>query len=181
MRKIYFITGNVNKYQEIKSIIPELEQRDIDSSEIQSLNLQEIIENKLKSLCRKQIGRYIVEDTSLKLEALKGLPGPLIKWFMNTIGYEGIYEICNFYKNYNATAEVIIGYTDGKLIKNFSGFQKGQIVKPRGKLGWGWDPIFKPEGFDITYGEMKSQQKFAISMRKIAADKLKQYLIDEKT
>jgi len=87
--EIYFVTGNKNKFEEIKSIIPELIQLDLEVPEIQELDAKEVIKFKLTEAVKIHQGRFIVEDTSLYLDCLKGLPGPLIKWFMKTIGGKG--------------------------------------------------------------------------------------------
>lgn len=174
---IKFITANKNKFLEIKSIISGLSQLDLDLPEIQSLDVKEIIECKLKAAEKHRKDGYVVEDTCLYLDALQGLPGPLIKWFIESIGNKGLYKVAKCYNNFSAKAQVVIGYSDEKgAVKYFEGVQKGTIVKPRGNLGWGWDPIFLPEGFDKTYGEMAPEEKYSISMRKLATDKLRRFL-----
>src|SRR3989344_6958047 len=87
---IYFITGNKGKLAEVQSILGNVEGLDIDLPEVQSLDAHEIIKAKLEEAKKHQTGEFIVEDTSLYFEALKGLPGPLIKWFMKTIGNDGL-------------------------------------------------------------------------------------------
>jgi len=174
---LYFITGNKNKFNEVKAIIPAIRQLEMDLPEIQSLDAKKIIEYKLKTASRRHKGQFLVEDTCLYLKAMGKLPGPLIKWFMETIGYKGLYRIAKSLKDFSAEASVIIGFLDKKgSIRFFKGTQKGKVVKPRGNLGWGWDPIFLPKGFNKTYGEMIPKEKHSISMRKRAAEKLKQYL-----
>lgn len=174
---LYFITGNKNKFSEVKAIIPGIKQLKMDLPEIQSLDAKEIIEYKLKAASKRHKGQFFVEDACLHLKAIGELPGPLIKWFMKTIGHEGLYKIAKSLKEFSAKASVIIGYSDKKgNIRFFEGVQKGKVVKPRGNLGWEWDPIFLPKGFNKTYGEITPKEKCSISMRKRAAEKLKQYL-----
>lgn len=174
---LFFITGNKNKFNEIKAIIPDIKQLEMDLPEIQSLDVKEIVEYKLKATAKRYKGQFLVEDTCLRLKAMGKLPGPLIKWFMEAIGYEGLYKIAKSLKEFSAEASVIIGYSDKRgRIKFFEGIQGGKVVKPRGSLGWGWDPIFLPKGFNKTYGEMTPKEKYSISMRKRAAEKLKNYL-----
>ena len=67
-----------------------MEQSDIDLTEIQSVDPKEIIEHKLNEAKKHMKGNLVVEDTSLYFEALNGLPGPLIKWFLKTVGNEGL-------------------------------------------------------------------------------------------
>src|SRR3989339_330772 len=124
---IHFITGNKNKFEEAKEIINNLEQLDIDLPEIQSIDPEEIIKAKLSEALKHHKGEFIVDDTSVYLDCLNGLPGPLIKWFLKSLGREGIYNLCEKMGNNNATAKTVIGYTNGKEIQYFSGELKGTI------------------------------------------------------
>ena len=58
----------------------------------------------------------------------------------------------------------------------FEGSIKGKIVFPRGKNGFGWDRIFQPSGHNKTFAEMTKEEKFKISMRTVAVNKLKNFL-----
>jgi non-canonical purine NTP pyrophosphatase (RdgB/HAM1 family) len=174
---IRFITGNKGKFAESVGIIPDLEQVDIDLAEIQSLDARKIVEHKLQEAQKQQEGEFLVEDTSLYVEGLNGLPGPLIKWFLDTVGAEGVYKFASQYENVTAHAVVTVGYisADGK-IEYFEGKIKGKIAAPRGDHGFGWDPIFQPDGYNHTFAEMGVEEKNKISMRKVAFEKLKEHL-----
>ncbi len=173
---IYFITGNKGKFEEASNLIPNLKQLNIDLPEIQELDSKKIIEEKLKEALRNHQGEFIVDDTSLNLECLNGFPGPLIKWLLKSIGSQGIYELCKKYDDFNVTARTIVGYTDGQSIKFFEGVLKGIIVKPSGSDGFGWDPVFKPDGFNVTLAEMSVEERNKIKMRGQALRKLKNHL-----
>ncbi len=90
---IFFITGNKNKLAEVQAMIPNVEQLELDLPELQEIDAHEIIKAKLQEALKVHDGELIVEDTSLYLDALNGLPGPLIKWFVKTIGVDGLYKI----------------------------------------------------------------------------------------
>lgn len=174
---LYFITSNPNKLQEVKAILPEVEQLDIDLPEIQHIDAKEIIKAKLKEALNHTQGEFLVEDTSLYLECLGGLPGPLVKWFLKTIGNEGLFEITKKLGNDKAQTKTMIGYARRtEEIYFFEGNLQGKIVKPQGDQGFGWDPIFKPEGFNKTFGQMSQKEKSRISMRKKALENLKMFL-----
>jgi len=174
---IYFITGNKNKFREVKSILPVVQQLDIDLPEIQEINSKEIIRKKLLEALNHTQGEFIVEDTSLYLDCLKGLPGPLIKWFLKTIGNNGLFEIVEKLGNDRAEAKTIIGYTKNhEEIYFFEGTIKGRIVKPRGESTFGWDPIFLPDGYKKTFAEMSRKEKNKISMRRDALNQLSKFL-----
>lgn len=173
---LYFITGNKNKFEEIKAVIPEVEQLDIDLPEIQSIDSQEIIEAKLQSAFEHNKGAFIVEDNSFTLKGMNGLPGPLIKWFLKSIGNEGIVKLSEIFGD-EVETKVIIGYASSiNKIQYFEGILEGNIVKPRGNNGFGWDPIFQPKGHNKTFGEMELNEKNEFSMRRIAVEKLKKTL-----
>jgi len=177
---LYFVTGNRNKYEEVKAILGKVEWLKLNLPEIQSLDQREIIKHKVAVASAQYKGEFIVDDTSLELECLNSLPGPLVKWFLHTIGKDGLYRICKLLGNYNAIARCTIGYfnNNGKLVF-FQGEVKGRIVQARGDK-FGWDPVFQPDGFDKTYAEMSPHEKNSISHRSIALAKLKAYLLRNK-
>jgi len=175
---LYFITGNKNKFEEVKLIFPNVEQFDINLQEIQEIDAKKILNAKFLEALKYKQAEFIVEDTSLYLECLNGLPGPLIKWFIKTIGNEGLFNITKKLENTKAEAKTIIGYArSSKEIYYFEGSIKGKIVSPRGKSGFGWDPIFQPEGFLQSFAEMTQTEKNKISMRSIALNKLKEFIM----
>lgn len=173
---LYLITGNKNKFEEVKSMLPSVEQLDIDLPEIQDIDARNIIKAKLLEALKHKKGEFIVEDTSLYLDCLNGLPGPLIKWFLKGIGNEGLANIVKKLGNSKAEAKTIIGYAkNSNEIFFFEGVISGAIVSLRGQAGFGWDPIFQPDNFDKTFAEMTLEEKNSVSMRKIALEKLKEF------
>ena len=175
MNKLYFITSNKEKLKEAKEFIPEIEIFDINLIEIQSFDPYEIIEHKLKEAQKHHKGKFLVEDTSLYLEGMNGLPGPLIKFFLKSIELDGIIKLTKEFGN-KAIAKCIIGYNNGEEIKYFEGIIKGKIVVSKGENGFGWDKIFMPEGHFKTFAEMSLEEKNKISHRREAFGKLKEYL-----
>ena len=177
MGKIYFITGNKNKFTEIKAVLPQIEQLDIEVPEIQEIDAHEIIRKKLESARKHAKGEFMVEDTSLYFECLNGLPGPLIKWFIKTIGIDGLADLAEKLGNNTAEAKTIIGYAGKREeILFFEGVIKGKIVPPRGEKRFDWDRIFVPERHQKTFAEMGMEEKNKISMRRMAVNKLKEFL-----
>lgn len=174
---IYFITGNKNKIAEAKAILGDVEQYDIDLPEIQEIDAKKIITEKLLEGLKHKKGEFIVEDTSLYLDCLNGLPGPLIKWFLKTIGGQGIYDIAKAFNNFKAQAKTVIGYAKNEReIEFFEGVIEGVIIQPTVETDFGWDNIFKPNGHEVSFAEMSKDQKNEISMRKLALEELKKHL-----
>jgi len=174
---LYFITGNKNKFEEVKSILEDVEQLDIDLPEIQEIDPKIIIKEKLLEALQHQKGEFIVEDASLYFNVLNGLPGPLIKWFMKALGKEGLANLASKLGDNKARVETIIGYAKNhEEIYYFEGSITGRIVAPRGESGFGFDPIFQPDGYNKTLAEMSQEEKNKISMRRAVVDKLKEFL-----
>jgi non-canonical purine NTP pyrophosphatase (RdgB/HAM1 family) len=175
--KILFLTGNKGKLDEAKAIIPEIEGMEVELVEIQEIDSRKIIEHKLAEAARQTTENLMVDDVSVSLECLKGMPGPLIKWFLKTLGNEGIVEITKKMGNNRAEVCAQIGFrnNDG-TVEFFEGLVKGIIVEPRGENGFGWDAIFQPDGSDKTYAEMSMEEKNGVSHRRLALEKLKQHL-----
>lgn len=172
-----FITGNAAKFVEAKSVIPELEQMDLDLDEIQAIDPRVVIEHKLNQAVQNQEGSFVIEDNSLFLKCLNGLPGPLIKWFLKTVGNEGLVKMASTFGDDTAEARVVVGYrSENGEINYFEGIMTGKIVEPRGTNGFGWDPVFQPDGETKTYGEMTLEEKNVTSCRKTAFQKLKEYI-----
>ncbi len=183
-KAIYFITGNEGKLKEVQSILPQVRQLKIDLPEIQELNPEKVIEAKLIDAFKyKADGEFIVEDTSLRMYCLSdrnsefGLPGTFIKFFLKEKKNEGLYEIAKELGEYGAAARTMIGYAKSPTdIHYFEGKLKGNIVAPRGDNGFGWDQIFQPDGYSKSFAELNEEQKNAISMRRVAVNKLKEYI-----
>ena len=92
-------------------------------------------------------GAVMVEDTSLCYNALNGLPGPYIKWFLEKTGHEGLNNLLAAYDDKSAYAQTIFGFTSGPgaEVLLFDGRLPGKIVPARGPPDFGWDPVFQPD------------------------------------
>jgi len=182
--KIQFITGNKNKFEEAQKIIPGLEQLDMDLIEIQEIDAHTIIRAKLEEAKKHCRSSFVVEDTSFYMDCISDgeskinkLPGPFIKWFLQTIGNDGLYELAKKYDDFDAHIRTIVGYSDENgAVSFFEGSLHGVVVSPQGNAGFGLDPIFRPSGHSKTFSQMGQEKKNAISMRKIAFEKLDNFL-----
>lgn len=180
MKQIYYVTSNEGKYKEFKRLIgyENIARQKADVVEIQSLDLEEIVKKKATDAYARLKKPVIVEDTSLVYHAFGRLPGPLVKFFESELGHGGMCRILNHYrKDRSASVEVMYGYFDGKIFKSFSGITLGRIPPyPKGENGFSWDNIFIPEGSKLTFAQMSAKQKDGFSPRKIATDKLSEFL-----
>jgi len=177
-KNITFITSNPSKAEQLGLYLdfPILHQK-LDLVEIQSIYLREVVEHKAKE-AYKYLGKpVLVEDTSLVFNALGKLPGPFIKWFLAELDNNGLCKILNGYEDRSTLAQVYFGLYDGKELHLFQGEMQGTIASnPRGKRGFGWDPIFIPSGYEKTWGEMLQDEQKETSMRRIALKKLEGFL-----
>jgi non-canonical purine NTP pyrophosphatase (RdgB/HAM1 family) len=173
-----FITGNADKAKYLADYFhAKVEQRKLDLPEIQSLSLREVVEDKAQRAYAITGKPVLVEDVSVVFRALSPLPGPLIKWFVATLGNEGMCRLLDGYEDRSMIAEVMFAYCDGKEVRTFSGTIKGTMAKePRGDGGFGWDKIFIHEGFSKTRAEMTKEDWHNFGMRKIALEKLAKFL-----
>lgn len=174
---LYFVTGSAGKFREISALIPEIKQLTLDLDEIQNLDPHLVIAHKLEQAAQVHDGEFIVEDTSLCLDVLGGLPGTYIKWFEQAIGLAGLGELAMKYPDQSAAARTVIGYRDQAGQRHFfTGELRGRLVLPRGKGGFGWDSIFVPEGYNQTFSELGPEKKSEMSMRRRAVEAFKAHL-----
>ncbi|MBW2967870.1 RdgB/HAM1 family non-canonical purine NTP pyrophosphatase [Candidatus Woesearchaeota archaeon] len=184
MRKLVFLTGNPNKLREAKQILTDYEiiGNDADLPELQEINSELIVTDKIRRGLALLDSEVFVEDVSLSFNALNGLPGPLIKWFLKTVGRRGLVDIISKFEDKTAVAKCMIGYgvpaRDGKpeQILVFEGSVRGRIVEPEGESNFGFDPIFLPDEYEKTFAQMTSEEKNSISHRRIALEKFREYL-----
>ncbi|MBU4332247.1 RdgB/HAM1 family non-canonical purine NTP pyrophosphatase [Patescibacteria group bacterium] len=178
MKKILVITGNQGKADEISAITGlNMEAKKLELSEIQSLSVEEVA--KKKAMAAYEILRQpvIVDDTGMSIEALNNLPGALIVWFLDSLGPQGVLDLITDKTNRKASVSTCIAYADANGVQTFVGVVNGTIpTELKGDGGFGYDPIFIPEGQNKTYAEMTADEKNNISMRKIALMKFKEYI-----
>ena len=178
MQKLTFITGNAGKAKYLSDYFhAPVDHVKLDLHEIQSLNLREVVDDKARRAYTIVGSPVLVEDVSLIFNGLKKLPGPLIKWFLETLGNDGLCRLLDSLDDRSAFAEVEFAICDEKGVHTFGGSMEGTIAEnPRGEMGFGWDPIFIPEGHSKTWAEMTDDEKHATSMRKIALEKVSSFL-----
>lgn len=175
--EVTFITGNQKKADYLAKYLGHpVKHLKLDLDEIQSLDLKEIVEHKVRQAYEKVKGPVIVEDVSLEFEALGGLPGPFIRFFVDNVPYETMCEMING-KSRRATAKCVFGYYDGAALKLFEGALGGEIAGvPAGENGYGWDRIFIPDGYTVTRAQFSEEddQKTYLLIKPFAA--LKEFL-----
>lgn len=177
-KKATFITGNQKKAEYLSKYLGfPVEHEKIDLNEIQSLDLKKIVEHKVRQAYKIIKKPVLVEDVSLEFEALGGLPGPFIRFFIERMPLEKICSMLNG-KNRKAVGKCVFGYYDGKILKIFEGKLEGKIAKkPEGDRCYGFDSFFIPKGYSMTraslYGS-KDDKKTYMQLKPFA--KVKKFL-----
>lgn len=188
MKKLIFATHNQNKVQEVKAVFDGFSIASLADLEYH----QEIAETENTFVGNALLkARHVFEvfktpvfadDSGLEVVALNGAPG------IYSARYAG--EEKNHTKNNaklldalaNETNRVaqfitVITYKDAKTELTFEGIVKGVIAKQTsGSGGFGYDPLFIPEGYNNTFGELPKEIKLRLSHRSRAIAKLHQYL-----
>jgi non-canonical purine NTP pyrophosphatase (RdgB/HAM1 family) len=167
MHTITFVTGNANKLRELRALAPpslQFESRSIDIPEIQSLDVREVVIDKVHRAYAEMHGPVIVEDVSTGLDELQGLPGPFFKFFEKTLGKRTLLELSK-QQSPRVTIRCVAAYYDGADMYFGEGIIKGCVVEPRGQHGFGFDFTVIPDGETRTMAEMTMEEKNAISHR----------------
>ena len=189
MRTLIFATNNDNKAREIRSalgpgwVIKTLKESgiDIDIPEPHS-TLEENAREK-STVIRKLTGEdCFSEDTGLEVDSLRGEPGVRsARYAGEHRGFEANIEklLANLEKSDSRKARfrTVISFMQGSQEHQFEGVCNGIIIaEKRGEGGFGYDPIFVPDGDTRTFAEMSMADKNRFSHRKKALDKLIHFL-----
>ena len=188
-------TRNRHKTREIQHILgPEFMVRDLGAhpevSEIRESGTSFEENAKLKALAasRQLPALVIADDSGLAVDALGGAPGIYSARYAgaNATDTDKIDKLLRELERVRATDDrrrarfrsVVALARNGDLLGTFEGTVEGRITdKARGDSGFGYDPIFIPEGFGQTFGELPTEEKNTISHRakaiRAVAEKLK--------
>ena len=182
--EITLITSNKGKLKELKKYLkPEIEVEHIGEEyrELRSDSPEEIAKEAAKMLAEKLKKPVMVEDSGLFIKALNDFPGTCSKYIHQRIGLKGILKLMEGIKDRTCFYKSAIGYCEpGKEPLSFLGEEKGKIaLEEKGSYGFGHDPIFIPENSNKTYGETENCENIK-KFRKIAVNKLKDYLLKKK-
>jgi XTP/dITP diphosphohydrolase len=187
---VFFATGNIHKFNEVRSILSQfgfaVGMLRLKGDEIQSESIKEIAEISVKNAyarCRLPI---FVEDAGLFIKALGGFPGPYAAYVYHTIHNSGILKLMENTTDRRARFQSVIAYCDQQSPcqpECFIGEVKGEITtdvrEKQGKSGFGFDPIFQPEGSAKTFAEMTIAEKNGYSHRAMAICKFAKWYMKQ--
>lgn len=176
--KLYFATTNKNKVREAVDILKpfRVEQVDIDYPEIRSESPEEIAVEGAKYVFEKIKKPCFVEDSGIFIHSLNNFPGTYSAYVFKKIGNDGILSLMAGKRDRGAKFISVVAYLEpASEPKVFRGEVRGEISKsPRGKGGFGYDPIFILEGYNKTFAELPNKNQ--ISHRYLALKKLRDWL-----
>lgn len=167
--KLKVITSNPGKVAEYQKAFDELgiemEHYRLPYDEVQTFDLEEVVNKGMDEIIAKGVRNFIVDDTGLFIDALKGFPGVWSAFVQKTIGNDGILKLMDGIEDRGAEFRCCIGCDiDGRRIV-VTGVCRGFITESaKGTDGFGYDPIFSPDG-ELTFAEMSVDDKNKISHR----------------
>ena len=182
---LIFATSNQNKVLEIQKILP----KKFNIKSLKDLNYFEDVPEyettiegndifKAKYIYKKFNINVFADDTGLEVEALNGEPGVHSARYAGTTrnsekNIKKLLKNLKNIKNRNARFKTVIALIIDNKLHIFSGIIEGYILdSPKGNNGFGYDPIFCPNGFDKSFAELTLKEKNLISHRSLAMKKL---------
>lgn len=152
--RLLFATGNRYKFDEAEEIldVEGLERVDLDYPELQSDSLETVAREGANWAFEKLGEPVIVEDSGLFVDALDDFPGPYSSYVYRKLGNGGILRLLD--EEREAGFSSVVAYADADGVELYVGEVRGVIAEEeRGRAGFGFDPIFVPEGRDRTFAE----------------------------
>ena len=189
MKKIVFTTNNSHKLDELR----KLTEGKIEILSLNDIGCHDDIPETADTLEGNAVikARWVKEhygydcfadDTGLEVEALDGAPGVFSARYAGGEGHDSLANMklllsnMREKENRNARFRTVIALIEGDDEKLFEGIVRGVITRePAGTSGFGYDPVFRPEGYDLTFAEMSADEKNRISHRGRAVAKLIDY------
>jgi XTP/dITP diphosphohydrolase len=168
---ISLITGNPGKLKEFRHALEPLGFRVMhlpeEVDEIQADTLEGVVGACIKELKGRGLNNFVLDDSGLFVNALRGFPGVYSSYVFKTLGSDGILRLLKDEKDRNASFRCCIGCSL-ETVGEFAVTEEAQgtiIGEKRGTGGFGFDPIFRPLGFEQTFAEMPLDRKNEISHR----------------
>lgn len=164
--EVFFASSNEHKFEEAQRILSTLGVNiklfKTTLEEIQSNSLNEIAKRKAIDAFTKIQKPILIEDDGLFINSLNGFPGPYSSYAYDTIGNTGIIQLLENTELRDAKFVAIIAYCNGiDEVKLFESSIPGKISKEIENGGWGYDPIFIPDGESKTYANVSDKDKFS--------------------
>lgn len=164
MSPLFFASSNPHKFTEVQQILAVLEIpvefACIELTEIQADDLESIAAGKAQEASAHLGAAAFVEDAGLFIDDLKGFPGPYSAYAFRTLGIDGVLRLIQGCHGRRAQFRSVVGYSKpGAEPRCFSASVDGMIALAPHGIGWGYDPIFIPDGAGgRTFGELEEEK-----------------------
>ena len=178
--RLVLVTQNKHKLKELTPLFKKydvgFDTTSLEKYEIRSDNIEEIARVAAQTAYETLQKPVVVDDTGFFVDALNGFPGSYAGIVLKFIGYEGILRLMTDKGERASTFKTAVGYFDGNYLESFVGSMLGSIAyDSAGVGGFGYDPIFVPDGFTKTYAQLTFDEKVSISHRTKAFEEFLQW------
>jgi XTP/dITP diphosphohydrolase len=188
MKTLWFITSNQGKFQEASRKLADIQiqvvQKNLGYPELQANSLEDVARFGVDFLQEKVDQAFFLEDAGLFIESLQEFPGVYSSYVYHTIGLQGILDLMKEKPKTERKAcfRSVIAYREpGQSPRFFCGECLGWITSAkRGSHGFGYDPIFIPQGEMRTFAEMQTEEKNQYSHRGRSLSQLCSFLQESK-
>ncbi len=168
MIDVAFVTTNRGKFQEAREILRPYGIRLVwlrrELVEPQAEDLRTVAVAKLRSVPRRP-GWVLVEDSGLFVRSLRGFPGVYSAHFLKLWGFPPLLELLRR-RPRRASFRSVAALRQGRTIRTFAGEVRGSIAaRASGRGGFGYDPIFVPDGYRVPFARLPPETKNRLSHR----------------
>ncbi|MGD0728692.1 MAG: XTP/dITP diphosphatase [Candidatus Micrarchaeaceae archaeon] len=178
MKTLVLVTHNSGKLAEANDIAKkygirlEMPKNGTEKLEIQADSLEEVSQFSALNAYGKIRKPLVVDDSGLFVNSLNGFPGVYSAYVVPTIGNKGLLKLMRGINDRKAYFECCVSFYDGSNLISFAEKVHGTIIQEeKGKHGFGFDPIFSPDGYDgKSFGEIGLAEKNTLSHRAKAFD-----------
>ena len=179
---VTFVTGSIYKKEYLESLLGlKIKNHKVDLDEIQDLDLNKVVEHKVRQAYEILKTPVLVEDVGLEFTEMGKLPGAFMKFFLTELSMQ---QICDLIKgeDRSATARCVFGYFDGKDLKLFESSMKGTILRSPDSSdgGYGWDKIFMPDGYRVARSKLSKEDDHKTYLQVKPIEKVRQFLLNLK-
>lgn len=158
--EISFVTSNERKFAEASRVLGgagvRVSMRHARLQEIQSDSITKVATHKARQAADICAGPFFVEDDAIEIESLGGFPGPYSSYVLETVGLQGVLRLLEG-RGRRARFRAAVSYRlggPGAPLESLEASAGGSIPEAARGDGWGYDPVFVPDGGDLTFAQM---------------------------
>ncbi|TFG12869.1 XTP/dITP diphosphatase [Candidatus Thorarchaeota archaeon] len=168
--RILLVTQNEHKLRELTPLFNnygvDFETSPLEKREVRSNSIEVVAREAAKYAFAEVERPLVLDDTGLFIDSLNGFPMAYPAFVLETIGVNGILKLMKGETKRSARFVTAVGFADSDAVEVFTGEMIGEIsLEEAGSGGFGYDPIFIPQGNERTYAELSFSEKIAISHR----------------